>query len=117
MCLFLTALTCLLIALPAVAQTSLNVTLGPADSVESINYSCDSGAALRVQYVNAGPNALALMEINGTMRIFVGVVSGSGARYVSGAEVWLTKGGTALLENQLAHTMVRCSQSDDAQRE
>ncbi len=65
-------------------------------------YSCAGGEPFSVQYVNAGANALAILPIDGEARIFVNVMSGSGAKYVSGAHVWWTKGGGATLENQMA---------------
>ncbi|MFD2740913.1 MliC family protein [Sulfitobacter aestuarii] len=109
-----TALTCSAMALPATAETTLNLSLGTADSVETIEYECEEAGPLRVQYVNAGPNALALMEIDGAARIFVNVVSGSGARYVSGADTLSTKGRSAILENQLDGTNLGCEQTADA---
>lgn len=107
----LTALACSALALPATAETTLNLALGPIDTVETISYDCDGADPLQVQFVNAGANALALAKVDGAMRVFVNVVSGSGARYVSGADTLSTKGQTALLENQMDETKVQCAQS------
>lgn len=88
-------------AATADAVLSIPLKIGATDSVNSIAYSCDDGDALSVQYVNAGANALAILPIDGEDRIFVNAVSASGARYVSGAYVWWTKGNAATLENEL----------------
>ena len=108
-----TVLACTALALPVTAQTIVNLSLGGIDSVETLTYDCDGGAPLRVQYIHAGENALALTEIDGSPRIFVNVVSGSGARYVSGADSLSTKGPTALLENRMDETKVKCEQSGE----
>lgn len=113
----LTALIYSALALPVAAETTVNLSLGAVDSIETMTYTCDGADPLRVQYVHAGENALALTKINGTPRIFVNVVSGSGARYVSGADTLSTKGTTALLENQMEETKVYCEQSNDMPQE
>ncbi|MFG6511946.1 MULTISPECIES: MliC family protein [unclassified Sulfitobacter] len=108
-----TVLACFALALPVTAETTVNLSLGGIDSLDTMTYDCDGGAPLRVQYLLAGENALALAEINGSPRIFVNVVSGSGARYVSGADTLSTKGTTALLENRMDETKVKCEQSGE----
>ncbi|MFX0547086.1 MliC family protein [Roseovarius sp. S1116L3] len=88
----------------SLAQTglSLPLTLGPDGSVNSVAYSCGDGTDLVVQYVNAGSNNLALIPLKGETRIFVGVISGSGARYVSGASEWWTKGDEARMSDEMS---------------
>lgn len=99
----LPTLSLALIAGAASADVTLSIPLriGAMDSVMSQTYSCSDGNALYVQYVNAGSNTLAIMNNNDEYRIFVNVVAGSGAKYVSGANVWWTKGDTATMENTL----------------
>ncbi|OUS09052.1 hypothetical protein A9Q96_00335 [Rhodobacterales bacterium 52_120_T64] len=53
-----TAITCSTLALPVVAEVTLGIALGTADSVETINYDCDAGDPMRVQYVNTGQDSL-----------------------------------------------------------
>ncbi|MFD0857435.1 MliC family protein [Roseovarius aquimarinus] len=86
----------------ASAQTGLMLPLelGPDGEVNSVAYTCDDGTKLKVQYVNAGRNALALIPLKGETVVFAGVVSGSGARYVSGANVWWSKGDGAELTDE-----------------
>ena len=85
----------------AEATLSIPLALGATDSVLSQTYTCADGASIAVQYVNAGANRLALLPIDGAERIFVNVVSASGARYVSGEYVWWSKGDGATLENEM----------------
>lgn len=87
---------------PAQAQASLSlpVALGQDGSISSVRYCCADGTKLSVQYVNAGANSLALIPLKGETLIFVSVVSGSGARYASGAHTWWTKGDEATLSDE-----------------
>lgn len=91
-----------IVAPPAFAQASLSVVLDldAESSVMTASYTCDNGDGFAVQYVNTGPNSLALIPIDGQDVVFVNVVSGSGARYVSGPYEWWTKGDAATLTNQ-----------------
>ncbi|WP_367888964.1 MliC family protein [Paracoccus denitrificans] len=70
-------------------------------SVTAASYSCAGGEPVTVQYMKAGANSFAPMEIDREERSFVNAVSGSGARYVSGELVWWTKGNNATLESAL----------------
>ncbi|WP_281858120.1 MliC family protein [Litoreibacter halocynthiae] len=98
---------------PAVADTTVSLAfeLDDTDSVASVIYDCGDGDAFTVQYVNAGANALALMEVDDEDRVFVNVVAASGARYVSGALVWWSKGDMATLENELSEGSTRTCQT------
>lgn len=83
----------------ALAQTdlSLSVSLGDDGAVRSASYKCSDGTDLVVRYVDAGPNALALIPLKGDVVVFVGVIAASGARYVAGASEWWVKGTEARL--------------------
>ncbi len=63
----------------------------------TVSYDCGTTGPRKVTYVNAAENALAIVDIDGSERIFVNVISGSGARYASGGYVWWTKGPEASL--------------------
>ena len=67
-----------------------------------IEYTCDDDTALQVTYVNAAPNFLAILPIEGQKLVFVTQLSGSGARYVVGEYVWWTKGPEATLTSVAA---------------
>lgn len=97
---------------------SIPLDLGSTGSVDAQSYSCDEGKQFAVRYVNTDANTLAIVPIDGEDRIFVNVVSASGARYVSGAHVWWTKGDTATLENILEEANVKeCQVQDGATSE
>lgn len=111
----LSTISMLLVAQPLVAEVTLSIPLkvGEMDSVATQVYSCGDGQNITVQYVNSGPNALAIMPIDGEDRIFVNVVAASGAKYASGADVWWTKGDTATLENELTGGAALTCQAQD----
>lgn len=92
---------------------SVPLKLGAADCVLSQTHICGDADAFAVQYVNMGANALAILPIDREERIFVNVVSDSGAKYVSGADVWWTKGDTATRENEMAAGSLQTCISQD----
>lgn len=98
----------------AAAQATLSIPLKPgtSDSVLSQAYSCGGEDPFPVQYVNAGGNALAILPVDGEERIFVNVIAASGAKYVSGAHVWWSKGDSATLENVMEQDIRNCRSRD-----
>ncbi|EPX78257.1 MliC family protein [Litoreibacter arenae] len=109
----ITTVALLVAATTAFADARLSVTLDIDEdsSLSSIGYTCEGRDDITVQYVNSGVNALAMMEIDDDDRIFVNVVSASGARYVSGEYVWWSKGDMATLENSLENgAIIQCSE-------
>lgn len=89
------------LACAAFANVSLSIPLGPDAEMRPARYVCEGGDPFPVQYVSAAPNNLALLPIDGKQHIFVNVISGSGARYVSGQYEWWTKGDEATLHNAM----------------
>lgn len=112
----LLALASLAIAGTATADVALSipVDLGTNGSVQALSYACGEDETFAVQYVNTDANTLAIVPVDGEDRIFVNVVSGSGAKYVAGAHVWWTKGDTATLENTLEDASVKECQAQDS---
>ncbi|WP_415183203.1 MliC family protein [Phaeovulum sp.] len=112
----LLAFASLVIAGTAAADVALSIPLdlGHDGNVEAQSYSCGEGEQFAVQYVNTDANTLAIVPVGGQDRIFVNVVSASGARYVSGAHVWWTKGDKATLENTLEEVGIKECQARDA---
>ncbi|SEL32543.1 MliC family protein [Roseovarius nanhaiticus] len=88
-------------AAAAQADLTLALDLGPDGSLTAVPYTCTDGSELVVRYVTAGSNSLALIPLKGEVLIFAGVVAGSGARYVSGALDWHSKGDEAILTDEL----------------
>jgi membrane-bound inhibitor of C-type lysozyme len=73
----------------------------PAENVKRsvVNYDCD-GDPLKVEYINSGENAFAILPMRSDRLVFVNVVSGSGVRYASGPYIWWTKGQQASLSDE-----------------
>lgn len=86
---------------PASAQVQISIPLfaGDASDVTTMRYKCSAGGDFVAQFINTPYNKLALVTLDKDTRVFVGVISGSGARYAAGAlELW-TKGDTATMTN------------------
>lgn len=96
---FLASATLSLIACPLSAEPMLSIPLPMTgeSSMIPVEYSCGEGETLQVTYVNAGENRLAILPVEGASRIFVNVISASGARYVAGKYEWWSKGDTGSL--------------------
>ena len=88
-------------AMPPAAVADMTLTLSSATDIERTVaiYQCDNGEGFRVQYINAAPNFLALVPVEGEVHVFVTTVSASGARYVSGPYEWWTQGDDARLSD------------------
>lgn len=86
--------------LPTVTAT-LTLTLDASSDIErrTVVYQCDNGEGFRVQYVNAAPNFLAIVPVEGETHIFATTISASGARYVSGPYEWWDTGDEATLRD------------------
>ncbi|NHM24689.1 MliC family protein [Tritonibacter mobilis] len=101
-------------AVTADVSLSIPVKIDAAGSLNSETYVCEEGKPFSVQYVNSGANVLAIIPIDGEVRIFVNVVSASGAKYVSGSHVWWAKGEMATLENEMEAGNIENCQVQDA---
>ncbi|MGE4372181.1 MAG: MliC family protein [Xanthobacter sp.] len=80
------------------ARTTLTLGPGPVET-RPVYYECDKGWPLFVTYVNAGPNALAILPVKGVGQLFVSTITASGSRYVSGPYEWTTKGDEGTLRD------------------
>lgn len=118
---------------PLVPATALALCSLPAGAIETgmqlvltldgnaqydvVVYQCEeSDDLLTVEYVNAHPIFLALLPVEGEKRIFVNVISASGARYASGPHVWWTSGPDAQLIDETAPEATEpltCHEMDD----
>lgn len=86
---------------PLTASASLTLTLESTSDIErtTVTYQCDDEQALTVQYVNAAPNFLAIVPVDGQNLVFATTLSASGARYVSGPFEWWSTGNEATLRD------------------
>lgn len=89
------------LASPAVADTGINLglILGGDAEIKTVAYACENHDPVTVQYVNAAPNFLAVMQLAGQTVVLVNVITASGAKYVSGSYEWWNKGNTATLHD------------------
>lgn len=92
-----------LLAAPATHAAELTLDVTGAEKAErmKVRYRCAGMDPFEVEYVNAGPNTLAIVPVEGERLVFVTVMSGSGARYASGPWIWWTKGDTASLSSEM----------------
>ena len=96
------AATLLLGASPALAAVDLNVGINLSGDVQIVTavYGCgEQMEPLPVKYINAQPNFLAIVPIEGEDVVMVNVISASGAKYVSGVWEWWNKGNEGTLHN------------------
>jgi membrane-bound inhibitor of C-type lysozyme len=75
---------------------SVSVENGSPNMRTTAHYDC-AGQAMEIDYINVEPNFLAVVPVQGKERIFVLVMSGSGALYASGPYIWWSKGKEASL--------------------
>ena len=89
------------LAAPAFADASVTIGLSVTGDLERkiVPYDCGTDTPLVVEYLNAAPDFLALVPIDGKPRIFVNTLSASGAKYEAGQYVWWNKGSDATLSD------------------
>ena len=93
--------------LPAMAQTTggassaLILTLEGRDSAERqvTTYECEGLEPMTVEYLNAAPNFLALVPVEGETLVFTAVLAASGVRYAAAQWEWWTAGAEASLRD------------------
>ena len=102
------------------ASSSLVITLGTIGDFDrkTIKYGCRGDAdSLAVDYINAAPNYLALLPIDGTTLVFNTVLAASGAKYAAGKYVWWTKGTGAdlydLTQGENAKPVLSCAEVNE----
>ena len=87
---------------PAMAvETSVEIEIGTTSDFDrrTVLYDCATAVPLSVTYINAAPNFLALVPVDGEpdVLIFTAVVAASGVRYTAGQWAWWTRGVDASL--------------------
>ena len=89
-----------LLLLPAGSAFAAGAVTFPLSVATSkdVHYVCKVNKDITVSYVNAtNGDAFAYLPVDGAPHVFVGVTSGSGARYASGRYIWWNKGDTGTL--------------------
>lgn len=106
-------------AQPPLASASLTLTLESAGDIErNVElYQCSEGETLTVQYINAAPNFLAIVPVDGENHVFATTISASGARYISGPYEWWSHQGEAtlrdLMQDEDAPALATCTLSSN----
>jgi len=102
--------------LPPVSS-ALTITLATSGDFErkTVHYGCTGDQdSISIDYINAAPNYLALVPIDGTVLVFNTVLAASGAKYVAGKYVWWNKGNTAslydLTQGENAKPILTCNE-------
>ncbi len=91
---------CASLMLPAAGAFAAGAVTFPLSVATSkdVHYVCKDGKDVTVSYVNAtNGDSFAYLPVDNTPHVFVGVTSGSGARYASGRYIWWNKGNTGTL--------------------
>ncbi len=114
-----TSIIVIAMAAPAFADISVGLGLNiPGDAeIKTVKYDCEHSDPIVVQYINADPNFLALVPIEGKIMIFVNTISGSGAKYEAGQYIWWNKGTDVTLsditEGLDAAPVLMCSEENN----
>jgi membrane-bound inhibitor of C-type lysozyme len=104
---------------PPAVSASLALTLESTGTIERsvVNYLCEDDSALSVQYINAAPNFLAIVPVEGETLVFASTVSASGSRYVSGPYEWWSHQGEAtlrdLMQDEDAEPIATCTEASN----
>ena len=104
---------------PPLVSASLTLSLDSTGTIERTvtNYLCDDDSALSVHYINAAPNFLAVVLVEGEALVFASTVSASGARYVSGPYEWWSHQGEATLrdltQDEDAEPLATCTEASN----
>ncbi|WP_323034491.1 MliC family protein [Pararhodobacter sp.] len=96
-----------LTATTATADTSLAITIELDDAyLNTTTYQCGAKGTVQVHYATSETDSLALVPVDDDTRVFVGVISASGARYVAGQYEWWSTGEGATLKNLMTEETV-----------
>jgi len=104
---------------PQAASAALTLTLESQGDIErrTMLYQCDDEQTLGVQYLNAAPNFLAIVPVDGQALVFATTLSASGARYVAGPYEWWTHQGEATLrdltQGEDADALATCTETSN----
>ena len=101
------------------AQATLQIELGTQGDFErrAMTYECNDGSSVTATYINAAPNFLAIVPVDGQSLVFASALSASGARYVSGPYEWWSHQGEAtlrdLMQDEDAAPLASCTETSN----
>lgn len=83
---------------PPTQEADVTIRVPGAEGVnrQTVRYACGD-KTVDVEYINAGPVAIARLTIGDDFVVAANVLSGSGAKYAGGRYIWWAKGDEATL--------------------
>jgi membrane-bound inhibitor of C-type lysozyme len=89
------------LASPALADAGLTLALplGADAEIKTVQYTCQSHDPVTMQYINAAPNYLAILPLDGQQLVFASALAASGTKYVSGQYELFSKGPDITLQD------------------
>ncbi len=94
----------------------LRLAIGGRAEVIEARYDCGTAGPVSVSYINADPNHLAVVPVEGRMLVFASAISASGSRYTAGQYEWWEARGEAALRDltaaENAEALMRCKVVD-----
>ena len=103
---------------PALADAgvTLGLPLGGNTEIKTVQYTCQNHDPVTMQYINAEPNFLAVLPLDGKSLVFVSVLAASGTKYASGQYVLFSKGPAITLQDTTegldAAPVLQCTADD-----
>jgi len=98
------------------AGITLGLTLDGNAEIKTVQYTCKNHDPVTMQYINAEPNFLAVLPLEGKSLIFVSVLAASGTKYASGQYELFSKGSDITLQDTTegldAAPVLQCSADD-----
>ena len=105
-------------ASPAMADAgvTLGLTLSGTAEIKTVQYTCKNHDPVTMQYINAEPNFLAVLPLDGKSLVFVSVLAASGTKYASGQYELFGKGPEITLQDTTegldAAPVLQCTADD-----
>ena len=105
-------------ASPAMADAgvTLGLTLSGTAEIKTVQYTCKNHDPVAMQYINAEPNFLAVLPLDGKSLVFVSVLAASGTKYASGQYELFGKGPEITLQDTTegldAAPVLQCTADD-----
>ena len=92
-----------IVALASPALADADVTLGlditGNAEIKTVQYTCKNHDPVTMQYINAAPNFLAVLPLDGHRLVFSSALTASGTKYVSGQYELYSKGPQITLQD------------------
>ena len=81
------------------AGVSLGLSFSGDAEIKTVQYTCEHHDPVTIRYINAPPNYLAELTLDGQQLVFASSVAASGTKYVSGQYMLFGKGPQITLQD------------------